>query len=476
MLSIDKIKTAYFSGIGGIGVSTIAKLLLKLGKKVYGSDIIDSEIINDLKKQGVVIYPQQLKSNINMAVDIFIYSPAVPENNPERIRVKELKIPQYSYPEFLGELSKIKKTIAITGTHGKSTTTALIGLILTAAKFDPTVIVGSQVKTFAGNFRFGKSNYLVAEACEYRGHMLNLNPWVIILTNIEKDHLDYYKDLADIISHFKKFIFKLPKSGMLIYNADDQGCQSLLTNEVKDSLIKKEIKIYSYGLQHAADCYAKNIRIKKYQQYFELFYNKKSLGYFKILVPGIFNIYNSLAAACLSLSLGVKRQILLKVFGTYQGIWRRFEIVGKIRNNKAVVISDYAHHPTAVKNTIKAAKDFYPSKKLLVVFQPHHHNRTKKLFKEFVQCFNNLTKNDLLVLNEIYDVKGREESEDQDVSSMDLVKGIKNLNVLYSKDLDCTEKLILKKVKDYDIVLIMGAGDIDEVAREITKNQIPSSK
>jgi len=465
MLSISKIKTAYFSGIGGIGTSAIAKLFLKLDKKVYGSDLVYTDIIKELKRQGAIIYPQQISSNINKAVDIFIYSPAVPENHPERVKARQLKIPQLSYPEFLGELSKQKKTIAITGTHGKSTTTALIGLIMSAAKFDPTVIVGSQVKSFAGNFRYGKSNYLVNEACEYRGHMLNLNPWAIVLTNIEEDHLDYYKDLNDIIKHFEKFVLKLPNGGLLIINGDDIGCKKLLNNNVKNKLKKRGIKIFDYGLRTTDYCYAKNIKIKNGRQFFEIIYKNKSLGHFSLAVPGEFNIYNALAAVSLSLQLGVKKEIIKKVLKNYHGIWRRFEIVGKLKNK--LIISDYAHHPTAVRNTIQATKEFYLGKKLLVVFQPHHHNRTKKLFKEFLQCFNDLTKNDLLILNEIYDVTGREENKDQNISSKDLVKKLKKLNVFYSNDLNWTKKLIYQKVKDYDIVLIMGAGDIDDIAREI---------
>ena len=469
MLSINKIKTAYFSGIGGIGVSAIAKIWLKLDKKIRGSDPVSSEIIKDLKERGVKIYPQPSKNHISKGVDILIYSPAVPFNNPERVRARELKIPEMSYPEVLGEISKEKKTIAISGTHGKSTTTALIGLILTAAKIDPTVIVGSQVKSFGwdGNLRLGKSKYFVAEACEYRAHMLNINPRGIVLTNLEADHLDYYKDLNDIIKHFEKFVLRLPKGGLLVYNSDNSGCRKLLNVNLKNKLKKLGIKIFDYGLLTSDHCYAKNIEIKNGKQYFEIIYQKKSLGRFTLAVPGEFNIYNALAAVCLSLQFGVKKEIIKKVLNNYHGIWRRFEIVGKLKNK--IVISDYAHHPTAVKNTIQATKEYYPNKKLLVVFQPHHHNRTKKLFKEFLECFNDLTKNDLLILNEIYDVTGREENKDQNISSKNIVKKLtnKNFSSLYSKDLNCTKKLILKKVKDFDVVLIMGAGDVDSVAREI---------
>ena len=229
-MDFDKIKKIHFSGVGGIGVSAVAKMFLKLGKKVQGSDLADSAIINELQRLGAKIFNKQISKNINPDIDLLIYSPAVPENNPERIAAKKMDIPQLNYPEFLGELSKQHKTIAISGTHGKSTTTALIGLILARAKLDPTVIVGSQVKSFDGNFRSGVGKLLVAEACEYRAHMLNLTPWAIILTNVEEDHLDYYKDLNDIIAHFKKFVLKLPNKGLLIYNADDTGCQKLLSN------------------------------------------------------------------------------------------------------------------------------------------------------------------------------------------------------------------------------------------------------
>ncbi len=358
MLSISKQKSAYFVGIGGIGVSAIAKIWLKLGKKIKGSDPINSEIIRNLKKRGIKIYPQPSKNHISKGVDILIYSSAVPFDNPERARARELKIPEISYSEVLGEMSEEKKTIAISGTHGKSTTTALIGLIMSAAKLDPTVIVGSQVSAFGwdGNLRLGKSKFFVVEACEYRGHMLKVNPLTIVLTNLEPDHLDYYKDLNDIIKHFEKFLLKLPKGGLLIYNGDNPGCRKLLSKKLKKQLERKEITILNYGLLTTDYCYAKNIKVKNGRQYFKIIYQKKNLGRFALTVPGEFNIYNALAAVSLSLQFGVKKEIIKKVLQNYHGIWRRFEIIGKLMNK--LIISDYAHHPTAVKKTIQATDCF----------------------------------------------------------------------------------------------------------------------
>jgi len=468
MLSIKNIKNIHFTGIGGIGVSAIAKMMLKLGKNVSGSDILTSPIVLDLKKRGIKTYAQQQAKNVKLTTDLLIYSPAVPASNPERVRAKKLKIPEMSYPGFLGHLSKQYKTIAISGTHGKSTTTALIGLILAKAKLDPTVIVGSQVNSFDGNFRGGKGQYLVAEACEYRANMLNFNPWAIVLTNLEEDHLDYYKNLDDIIAYFKKFVLKLPTKGLLIYNADDTGCQQLLSIGLISTLTKKGIRIISYGLNRPTNFSVDNLTIKNGCQSFSILSGSRKIGQAELKVPGTFNVYNVLAAMALAVSLKIKATDIINVLNKFTGIWRRFEIVGIIKND-VLVVSDYAHHPTAIQQTLKAAKEFYPKRRLFLVYQPHQHNRTIKLFDDFVKCFGLA---DFVILNEIYDVAGRDAEKNQ-ISAKQLVESIiktgqlKSEQIVYSPDLSTTEKLIQENVKPHDLLLIMGAGEIDEVARRI---------
>jgi UDP-N-acetylmuramate--alanine ligase len=428
MQNFKKTKKIFLVGIGGIGVSALAKLFSAQGGpasgwKVSGSDKYSSEITEDLKNQGIKIYIGHREENLDSDVDLVIYSAAVGSEIPERKKAARLRIKQLSYPEALGLITKGKDTIAISGTHGKSTTTAMLGLILTDAGLDPTVIVGSKVKhpSFDENVRAGKSKYFVVEACEWRAHMLNLKPKIIILTNIEPDHLDYYKTFKNLKNAFKEYVGKLPKNGLLIFNADDKNCIEA----------------------------AKSARCKT------VGYSIKSGFDFSLQIPGRFNIYNALAASTCALRLGIKPATIRKTLANFKGIWRRFEKIGEHKG--ALIFSDYAHHPTAVRETLMAAKEKYPQRRLVVAYQPHHFDRTKRLFQEFTKAFDSA---DLVILNEIYDVPGRESVKQ--ISSGDLVKELKKrkIKAVFARDLKETKKFLLKNIKRGDLVLIMGAGDI----------------
>lgn len=450
-------KKIYISGIGGIGVSAIAKLYLKLGAQVLGSDIAPSEITKDLEKRGVKIFYSQTAENIPADLNILIYSPAVPENNPERHRARELGIEQRSYPQVLGDLSWQYHTIAISGTNGKSTTTAMIGSIMTDAKKDPLVIVGSKTKKFDANFRFGQGGDFVVEACEYRGHMLNIHPSAIILTNIEKDHLDYFTNIEHILETFQNYCNKLTHSDdVIVYNRDDY-----FTSQI---VLPKCHRI-SYSLNSSADYVAKNIKVIDHYQEFSVYHDEKCLGIFQITMPGVFNVYNALSAIAFCHYSQIPVEIIKKSLKTFTGLWRRFEI---IENRSIVVVSDYAHHPTAVHNTIRAAKDFYPGQRIIAVFQPHQHNRTIKLFDDFVKSFNDA---DVIVLPEIFDVVGREKEQDQMISSQDLVNEIKknwpDKLIYYTGNLDETVKKVNSLIRAKDVVLLMGAGDINKINKQI---------
>lgn len=456
----------HFVGVGGIGVSAVAKLCLEFGKKVSGSDTRDSEIISDLKKMGAEIFLGHNESNLKNDTDLIIYSPAVPKDNPELLKAINLKITLKSYPEILGVIMEgFKERITVSGTNGKTTTTTLTGLILEKAGFDPTVIVGGKVREWNGNLKIGKpEEYFIAEACEYKRAMLNLNPKIIVLTNICEDHLDYYKGIEDIKSAFIEYIKKLPQDGLLIYNADDK-----VSKEIADSF---EISKLSYGLNFAADLKAVNIVQESGKQTFDLEWKGNIIRDFQIFIPGTFNIENSMAASLLALKLGIAPGIIKEVLKNFHGTWRRFEKIGEI--GKTIIISDYAHHPAAIKETLKGAKNFYPSKKILAVFQPHQKDRTIKLFDEFVDSFNNA---DEAIISEIYSVEGRNEVE-RDISSKDIVNEIrkkyKSFPVFYSKNLEETENLILEKISGFDIVLIMGAGDIYKIADNLARKNIYS--
>jgi len=446
---MQNFKKIFFVGIGGIGASALAKLLQSQGKEVAGSDKYASEITDDLRKQEIKVYIGHKENNLDKDTDLVIYSAAVKEDVPERKKATKLGIPQLSYPEALGLISRNKYTIAISGTHGKSTTTALLGLILTEAGLDPTVIVGSKVGSFKyGNLQIGKSNYFIIEACEWRAHMLELRPQIIILNNIEEDHLDYYKNLKNIKEAFKEYVGRLPKTGLLIVNADDSNSLEAAKSAGGS--------VVTCGIDNQkVDCRATNIKTENKLQKFNLIWRNKNLGAFSLGIPGKFNIYNALAASACALKLGIKPEIIRKTLADFKGIWRRFEKVGEY--NGALIFSDYGHHPTAIRNTLKAAREFYPNKRIVLVYQPHHFDRTKRLFEEFTRAFDAA---DLVILNEIYDVPGRETIKN--ISSKDLARELKKrkIKAIFTRNLKETRKTLLNNIEHNDLVLIMGAGDI----------------
>lgn len=391
--------------------------------------------------------------------------------------------------------------MAISGTNGKSTTTAMLGLIMEEAGLDPTVVVGTKVLQWGSNIRIGKSDWLVIEADEYHAHMLELNPYLVVLTNITPDHLDFYKDLADIVAHFQKWIDKLSANGGIVVNAQDPASQKLnLPNVVKrvygvptGPLLPEEglgiLGVRSAGLT------VKSGADNEWSGYvaFNIVDDQEDWGFVEMRVPGLFNVANALAAASGADILGIKRKHILVALSKFKGTWRRFEMVGEY--NGALVVSDYAHHPDGIKATLAAARGWYPFKKIILLYQPHQHNRTRKLFDEFVASFD---KADELILAEIYDVAGRTEASDQIISSKDLVEAIKsrlamtediishssfrgegwvmvgeqNLtsdHIFYAPDLASAETMVKEKVNKGDVVIIMGAGDVDKVARSLVK-------
>ncbi|MFA5133846.1 MAG: UDP-N-acetylmuramate--L-alanine ligase [Patescibacteria group bacterium] len=462
-----KYKKIHFAGAGGIGISALAKWAILNGVKVSGSDVSQSEITDELVRMGAKIFIGQDKNNVPEDAELLIYSDAVPKNNPERA----LDLPQKSYFEMLGEISRVKKTIAVSGTNGKSTTTAMLGKILIDAGYDPTVIVGSKIKDFKyGNFHPGEGEWFVVEACEHNAHMLNLAPEYIVLTNIESDHLDFYKNLENILRHFSEYVSRIPQSGFLIYNADDANTAKLSTigSPTSDS------RRITYGAG-TADFRFEDRFIDNGKQSFKVFTEKNLEVEITLNVPGLFNVYNAMAAASCAFSLGVPFDKIAKSLAEFSGLWRRFERVGEYKG--APVISDYGHHPTAIAGTILAAREFYPEHRVVLAFEPHQHHRTKALFADFVRSFDDA---EVVILSEIYKVEGRVEESHKDISSKKLAEAIvkywesgeddkRERQMIYCENLDETEQALRKAVKKKDVVVIMGAGDVDGVARRLCK-------
>lgn len=458
-LNINNLKKVHCVGIGGIGVSAIAKFFNSREIEVSGSDAKDFNDKKNLEDRGIKIFIGHKKENVVDNTNLIIYSSAIPENNPELVN----DTPKLKYTEVLGLLMSHYFSIAVSGTNGKTTTTTILGKILEYNRLDPTVVVGGKVSGWDGNLLLGKGDdkddIFLAEVCEYKRGMMNVDPNTIILTNLEEDHLDYYKDIEDIKSAFTDYILKLKEDDLLIYNKDDINLRSIVG--------KSKSKKISYAIENPADLEARNIEQGEGYQKFEVYWRSVSVGPFKIHIPGIFNIYNTLAAIAGAMSLGISDDLLLGPIEDFRGTWRRFEKVGEVDGK--IIISDYAHHPRAVSETIKGAKKFYPSKKVLVIFQPHQKDRTIKLFDDFIESFNDA---DEVIISEIYEVESRNESL-KEISSKDLVDEIKKRNpnflISYAKNLEETEKMVKEKMVKYDIILIMGAGDIYKIANNLVK-------
>ena len=429
----------HFIGIGGIGVSALSKYYLKKKNKVSGSDLVSSEITATLKKQGAEIFIGKHKAkNLPQNTDLVVYSPAVTADNPELKEAKSQNIDIKSYPEALGNLTKEYFTIAVSGTHGKSTTVGMISSVLIKAGLDPTVIIGTKIKSFGdstphqkngggSNCRVGKSKYLIIEADEWKASFLNYWPKIIVLTNIEKEHLDFYKNLNHILKTYKEYINHLPKNGILIANRDDKNVYRLSSDAVAKKIF--------YSIKQKEAKKAKKV----------------------LKVPGTHNVSNGLAALKVARVLGVSEKVGLQGLASYEGSWRRFEV---IKEKPYILISDYGHHPTEIKATLSAVRQQYPQSKIWIIFQPHQYQRTFYLFKNFISSFDLA---DAVVLTKIYDVVGREKSKiSKKVSSKKLSSFIKKRG----KEVYCVEnflkipKFLKSKIKPKEVVLVMGAGDI----------------
>jgi len=456
-MNFQNIKKIHFIGIGGIGVSAIARIFLEQKKNVSGSDLSESGITEELRDLGAKVFIGHRKDNISRDLDIVVYSPAVPEDNVELQEAKKIKVPVLSYPQILGQMMKNKFSICISGTHGKTTTTAMVSEILTRAGLDPTVVVGSEVMNWRSNARWGESKYFIVEACEYRRHFLNYSPHLILLTNIEYDHPDYYKDLQDVSNAFREFISKLPKDGLLIACKDSRNVEKILENI--------QCKIVTYGISSNAKWKAEDIKFENGENKFIVKKNNKIIGDFTLWVPGKHNVQNALGAIALASELNIPYHDIRKALENFKGTWRRFSKRGEVNN--IIIIDDYAHHPTEIKTTLEATREFYPKKRIWCVFQPHQHARILGLFREFITSFKDADK---LIISDIYNVPGREEKTET-ISSKDLVQEIKKIgqDIKYIPKLDKVKDYLLHHLKSGDVVICMGPGDIYKLEGMLVK-------
>lgn len=447
-MDLQKAKNIYCIGIGGIGLSSLATLLYRQGKAVSGSDDGSASVVTKaLRREGIKVSTGGTPPPLPKAIELVIRSVAIPLDHPQIVAANQREIPVLTYPEALGEFTADTQLITVSGTHGKSTTTAMIGEILVAAGLDPTVIVGSRVPSFDGNARLGQSRYVVLEADEYGRAFLHYHPRIAVVNNIEPDHLDVYAGLADLKKTFSQFIGNIAGDGWLIANADE-------TNVIEVAKTATA-QVRTFGLA-GGDVRGEISKVERGSRF-----QVEGIGEIQLSIPGRHNVVNALAAIAVAITLEIKPEIIRQALEKFTGIWRRFERVGEYRGRP--VISDYAHHPTAIRVTLQAAKEYFPDQRILTVFQPHQRHRTRALFQEFA---TELARAGRVVLTEIYDVLGREDSED--VSGAELAEAVRAQGgqVEFIPELAEVEKF-LRKQKDTDVILIMGAGSIDNVARKL---------
>lgn len=442
-----KIKNIHFVGIGGAGMSGIAEILINLGYNVSGSDKSKSETIEYLASIGANIFETHDASNVE-GTDALVYSVAVPMTNPEIVESKKRKIPVITRAEMLGELMRMKFGISIAGTHGKTTTTSMVGTMMTEAGLDPTIIVGGKLQKLKTNARLGNSQYLVAEADEFDRSFLTLTSSIAVITTLEVDHLDCYEDLDDIKNAFVSFSNKVPFFGTVIACIDEPS--------VQDILPRLQRKVMTYGVSKQADLRAENLEFFGEYSEFTVVFNEAELGSIRINMPGIHNVKNSLASIGIGLDLGMPFKDIKEGIEAFSGVGRRFEIKGE--KNGIILVDDYAHHPTEIQATLQGAKRGW-NRRTVAIFQPHLFSRTRDFYKEFGKSFFD---SDLLIVTDVFPAR---EEPIEGVSGEMIAKAAEEYghrNVHYIKDKTQVVKHLKSVVQKKDMVITMGAGDINK--------------
>ena len=450
-MDFSKYKRVHCLGIGGIGLSAVAEILRDRGYIVSGTDIHPSKVTRHLEYLGIKVFTEHKPENVE-GVDAIVYSAAVSEENPEVVRAHQLGIPLFSRAEVLGMImDDYENSVAICGTHGKTTVTSMTSLILRNAEYKPTILVGGNLPQINGNVEIGGTKYFVTEACEYMDSFLQLKPSIGVILNIDSDHLDYFKTMDHIVQSFSTFVEKIPPHGIIIAFGDNPFVRSIL----KDHTNK-----ITYGYSESNDFYAENIKFNENGfPGFDICHKGSKVASLELNVPGEHNALNAMAAFVTTSYLGVDIPVIQQTLKEYSGTNRRFDYIGTTEKG-VKVIDDYAHHPTEIKATLAAAKNVKHNK-LWLIFQPHTYTRTKALFNEFVDAFLDA---DVVILTDIYAAR---EKDVYNISSYKLVTAMKAKHpdkpVYYVKDFEDIAKYIEKFAGKDDIVMTMGAGDVYKV-------------
>jgi UDP-N-acetylmuramate--alanine ligase len=445
----------HFVGIGGIGMSGIAELLLNLGYKVSGSDMKRSDITDRLEHLGGTIFKEHAAEQIEGA-DVVVVSSAIEPDNPEVQAAGQSSIPVIPRAEMLAELMRLKYSIAVAGAHGKTSTTSIVASVLAQGGLDPTVVIGGKLKSIGSNAVLGQGDFIVAEADESDGSFLKFSPTIAVVTNIDNEHLDFYEDLDAIKDVFANFLDRIPFYGLAVLCLDNEPIQDLIPH------LKK--RYTTYGMSSQADFHIRDVAFGNQKSSFNIYHHGEKLGHINLNLPGIHNVYNATASIAVGVELNIAFDQIKSALETVEGVQRRLEIKGE--TNGIIVIDDYGHHPTEIKITLKAVEENWPDRRKVVVFQPHRYSRTRALFDEFTRAFY---QSDVLVVMPIY---AASEKKIEGVNSQNLCEGIKahgHKEVIYADGFKAAHSLLKQTLQPRDVLLTLGAGDVWKVGMEVLK-------
>jgi len=445
----------HFVGIGGIGMSGIAELLLNLGYKVSGSDLSSSDLTRRLVSLGGTVFEGHLAEQTQGA-DVVVTSTAVAADNPEVLAANQASIPVIPRAEMLAELMRLKYSVAIAGAHGKTSTTSLVASVLEKGGLDPTVVIGGKLKSIGTNALLGEGDFIVAEADESDGSFLKMSPTIAVVTNIDREHLDFYKDLNHIKRVFLSFIDRIPFYGLAILCLDNEPIQDIIPK------IKK--RFTTYGMSSQADMQAKNVEFDGLKSRFIVKHLGRQLGDISLNLPGIHNVSNAMASVAVGLELNIDFKTIKSALETVQGVQRRLEIKGDQKG--ITVVDDYGHHPTEIKMTLKAARESWPDRRIVVVFQPHRYSRTQALFDDFTRSFY---ESDLLVVLPIY---AASETKIEGINGESLFAEIRahgHKDVVFMESFETAISHLKQTLRSGDILLTLGAGDVYKLGESLLK-------
>jgi UDP-N-acetylmuramate--alanine ligase len=451
---VKRYRHIHFVGIGGAGMSGIAEVLHNMEYVVTGSDLKASDVTRHLEQLGIRVSIGHRPEHVQGA-DVVVRSSAVPLDNPEVAAARQHLIPVIPRAEMLAELMRLKYGVAVAGTHGKTTTTSMLATVLAHGGLDPTIVIGGRLRGLGSNAKLGKGEFLVAEADESDGSFLKLSPTLAVVTTIDAEHLDYYRDLAHIQEAFLQFINKVPFYGSAILCLDQENIQDLLP--------RVEKRFITYGLRTQADITAREIMLQGMGSEFVVVARQEVLGKFRLRVPGMHNVSNALAAVGVGLDLAIEPEAIREALEEFAGVERRFQVKGEARG--IVVVDDYGHHPAEIRATLDAAKEGF-GRRVVVVFQPHRYTRTKYLLRDFSTAFYQA---DVVIVTEVY---AAGEPVIPGVSGRQIAEGALehgHRNVTFVKDKEAVPDLLLPVLRPGDLVITMGAGDIWQIGEEIMR-------